>query len=346
MKRTLGVAILATVIATGLTACDPPMPPDVAAQIAEQSYTCVEGEARVSFPSLLGDISPGLVDGLAAACPDPVMTMVAAENPSEADVVIGAYPAPCQAAATVPYAVEAADVSVYFADGYPISLSPSTISKIFAGEITDWSDASVAADNPDLVLPAAPITVRTTVDELAFNALAAWFSHLGVDLSSAGLTLTSGDQEFTPLTEGEIAIIPHSVGYANAAMPVGIITASDPELGLVISLADNLGIGSAATKWLAKVDGDDVAVTMDFDAEPQPMPGFDTADNAYDAIYPVNLSLCSEASMLSRAVATFLLRLDNQGSLGASAFNPLSTDVRVTALLAARKGLPEPEPTE
>jgi hypothetical protein len=129
-------------------------------------------------------------------------------------------------------------------------------------------------------------------------------------------------------------------------VPVGIIIASDPEIGNVIANADNLGIGSGATKMTAKNDGDDVSITLNFDAEAKPMPGFDTADNPYDAIYPVNLTMCSQATDLSRAVATFLLRLDNQGSLGASAFNPLSTDVRIVSLLAARKGLPEPQPTE
>ncbi|MEY4391068.1 MAG: hypothetical protein RLZZ400_811 [Actinomycetota bacterium] len=346
MKRVIGVALIAGLVTTGLTACDPPMPPDVAAQIAEQSYTCIDGEAKVAFPTLLSDITPGLIDGLASACLDPVMTMVQADSAAGADVVIDAYPAPCSAAVTVPYAIEAADVTAYFADGYAIALSPKTISAIFAGSITDWSDAAIAAENPDLVLPAEPIVVRKSADELAFNALAKWFKHLGANLSSDGFTFTQGDQEFAPLQEGEIAIIPRSVGYFNATVPVGIIIASDPEIGNVIANADNLGIGSGATKMTAKNDGDDVSITLNFDAEAKPMPGFDTADNPYDAIYPVNLTMCSQATDLSRAVATFLLRLDNQGSLGASAFNPLSTDVRIVSLLAARKGLPEPQPTE
>lgn len=114
----------------------------------------------------------------------------------------------------------------------------------------------------------------------------------------------------------------------------------------MIANTDNLGIGSGATKMSAKNQGDSVEVSMNFDAEPKPMPGFDTTDNLYYEIYPVNLTMCSPATDLSRAIATFLLRLDNQGSLGASAFNPLSTDVRIVSLLAARKGLPEPQPTE
>ena len=57
------VAILGTA-SLALTACDPPMPPEVAAAIAEQSYTCVDGNAVVSSPGLMSDIVAGWADTL------------------------------------------------------------------------------------------------------------------------------------------------------------------------------------------------------------------------------------------------------------------------------------------
>jgi hypothetical protein len=54
--------------------------------------------------------------------------------------------------------------------------------------------------------------------------------------------------------------------------------------------------------------------------------------------------MCGTDSLLTRAAGRFLLRLDNQGALGASNYAPLPEAVRITALLAISKGLPTPTP--
>ncbi|MUH59632.1 phosphate ABC transporter substrate-binding protein PstS [Bifidobacterium canis] len=62
------------------------------------------------------------------------------------------------------------DVPVYIApiaiayrlDGFEdqhINMSPQTIAKVFDGKITQWNDAEIAAENPNLQLPDTPITV-------------------------------------------------------------------------------------------------------------------------------------------------------------------------------------------
>lgn len=345
MKRTISALALATMLALGLTACDPPMPPDVAAQIAEQTFTCIPGDSKVAFPSLMADISQGFADSLSADCVDPLpsmsMTIVPAGTP--ADIEISAYPATCTPLATVPFATEAADLSVYFADGYLVNLTAQTAAKILNGEITNWSDAPIAKDNPDTQLPDEPIVVRQNADKNAFNALSAWFDHLGAKIS-ASITLTTGDQEFQPLTEGEIAILPHSVGLFNAVTPVNFIVGHDDN-GQILATPDNMGIGSAATQWVPKQNGDNVTVTIDYNQAPLVMSGFDVASTPYGAIYPVNLTVCGAENLTNRANALFLLRLDSQGSLGASSFNQLSEYVRDVALVAVRKGLPVPTPT-
>jgi hypothetical protein len=293
----------------------------------------------------MDDISQGFADSLSADCVDPLpsmsMTIVPAGTP--ADIEIGAYPATCTPLATVPFATEAADLSVFFADGYLVNLTAQTAAKILNGEITNWSDAAIAKDNPDTQLPDEPIVVRQTADQNAFNALKTWFDHLGAKIS-AGITLTTGDQEFQPLAEGEIAILPHSVGLFNAVTPVNFIVGHDDN-GQILATPDNMGIGSAATQWVPKQNGDNVTVTIDYNQAPLVMSGFDVASTPYGAIYPVNLTVCGAENLTNRANALFLLRLDSQGSLGASSFNQLSEYVRDVALVAVRKGLPVPTPT-
>lgn len=341
MKRAFGAVTLVALLSVGLTACDPPMPPDVAAQIAEQTYTCIDGESSVAFTEGMADIQQGLIDSLAYACADPQMSISPATDAASANIVLSDYPAPCEATVSIPYATEAAEVTAYFADGYSIVLSPKTLARIFSGEITSWADATIAKDNPDQILPDEPIIIRETADRNAFAALQNWFTHLGSPIQDR-FTQTIGSQTFEPLKEGEIAIIPHSVGYVNGTLPIGILLGSDAEGLPLIANADNMGISSGATKWTASQDLDQVTVQMNFDAEPIILSGFDAAATPYDAIYPINLQICGEATRTNRANAMFLLRLDSQGALGASAYNPLSEGVRVVSLLAVRRGLPVP----
>jgi hypothetical protein len=318
------------------------MPPDVAAQIAEQTFTCVEGDSTVFYPTLMADIAQGFTDSVASACidPAPAMTLTVGADAASSDIVISDYPVACSPIATVPYATEAADVSVYFADGYSINLSPVNVAKIFNGEITTWADKALATDNPDTTLPDEPIVVRRAADKNALTALSAWFERFGAKFN-ANFDVTEGEQPFEPLAEGEIAILPHSVAIYNAVMPVSIIVGQDAGAA-VLAVADSMGIGSAATQWVAKQEGNNVTVKLNFDQAPVPMSGFDSASTPYQAIYPVYLNICGEESLTKRANAFFLLRLDSQGSLGASSFNQLSENVRVVSVVTVRKGLPTP----
>ncbi len=46
-----------------------------------------------------------------------------------------------------------------------LNLSPDTIAKIFKGEITNWNDAAIKADNPDATLPDLKITAVHRADD-------------------------------------------------------------------------------------------------------------------------------------------------------------------------------------
>ncbi len=46
-----------------------------------------------------------------------------------------------------------------------LNLSPETIAKIFKGEITNWNDAAIKADNPDATLPDLKITAVHRADD-------------------------------------------------------------------------------------------------------------------------------------------------------------------------------------
>ena len=110
IKRTLAGMLIAVTATLGLTACDPPMPPDVAAQLAEQSYSCVEGEAAVSSEPLLYDVAYSWADSLSYACvdPEPAMTFSVSDVLDAASAIQLTSSAPsCQPVQTLPIGVDA-----------------------------------------------------------------------------------------------------------------------------------------------------------------------------------------------------------------------------------------------
>lgn len=339
MKRVLGATAIAVLATLGLTACDPPMPPSVAAQIAEQTFTCLAGDSKVALPSAMTDLAVEWLGSMTSACADPAMSFSQADAAS-ADIVLSSYPvSTCKPVATVPVAIEAADIAFSLSYSTTLNLSPKSIAGIFNGEITNWSDPAIAAENPETEMPDLAISLRNDVDRLAFEALSKYTDHYGSKIK-ASFNQIEGQTEAAVLEEGEIALLPHSIAFAQGFTTASMIM---PEVDGEAQLAnaDSMSIGSAATQWLPKQDGDNVSVELDYGSAPEILSGLDTATPPYQAIYPVYLNLCND-TLLNRAVAFFFLRMDSQGSLGVSVYTQLPERTRVVSLVAVKRGLPVP----
>ncbi|UYM03616.1 phosphate ABC transporter substrate-binding protein PstS [Solicola gregarius] len=81
-----------------------------------------------------------------------------------------------------------------------LNLSPETIGAIFSGDITQWNDKAIAADNPDADLPAEPITAVHRSDE---SGTTANFTDY-LDQASGG-SWSEGVVETWPVKSGEAA---------------------------------------------------------------------------------------------------------------------------------------------
>jgi hypothetical protein len=343
-KLIAGATLVALSLA--LTACDPPMPPDVAAQVLEQNFTCVEGTSQISYPIGLLPIVPDLNDSLAAACVDPlpIMSQTITKDQTKANIVISSYAvtATCKPLLSVPYAMEAADLAFQVADTSTLSLSPATVAAIFSGSITNWNDPKISADNQGTELPDLAIKVRGTADALALDSFIGWFKTLKQDLGSIKVKAVA-DAKFTPLTEGEVAILPHSEVVAESLYSSGILLGTNKETSeQIIAIPDAQGIASAGTQLKPVKNGNNLNIKLDPTIKPVAQAGLDEVSTPYQAIYPVQLTICGEESKVNRANALFLLRLDSQGVLGSSNYNQIPEQIRYAALAIVRKGLPTP----
>ena len=332
-----------TIAALALTGCTPPMPPEVRAALAEQSFTCVAGEATVGFPYAATDLATQWQDSMAIACPD--MTMRAVSDQEDSQVLVDAYGIDVAGAyASVPFALDATVVVVNIAGLSGISLSADVINKILAGEITSWIDPAIQKVNPGLDLVDEPIVLDPRIQKNATKSFVDWMKRLNGgnfdDSKFEQVERITVDDAYA-LPEGGIAFVPYSVNAEAMLIPAAIVTdAKNPVDSSVIP--EGATVASAAGQLKVIKSEGKVSIEFDPSRKPAASAGQDTALIPYQAVYPVTMTLRGEDNLTARAVARFLLRQDSQGILAMSFFLPIPETVRVETLALIEKGLPEP----
>ncbi len=343
---TIAIAASATI---GLTACDPPMPPEVQAAVAEMSYTCVDGNIVVSSPENMYDVVWGWSDGLAYSCvdPEPVMTFEATTDTTvSADSEISSYPSTCSAKQTVPVAVDAGVLVFNLPEVGSLNVSAQNMAGILSGSITNWSQ--LASDNPGYELPNLPIAVFPEADTIALKAVVD-FLELSSSASDKELIVegvpTPNIDQYGLLEYGQVAVVPYSYSVSLGLYPAAIFLELDEESGEPsVAVPDLEGIQSGASQFAITKTDSGISVKVDPRITPSAASGF-VAPNPYQAVYPVNYYTCNSDTLVPRAVGKFILRLDQQGSLGGYNYAPLAENIRIESLFSISKGLPTPTPT-
>jgi len=346
-SRVIGAVLILGTASLGLTACDPPMPPEVAAQIAEQTYTCVEGESTVVVPGNMTDLLIGWADSLSYACvdPEPVMTMLQGDDALTANAEVSEYAPLCEALASVPLAVEAGVLVFYQSEIGSLNLSAESIQGILNGSITNWNQ--LGTDNPGAEMPDFPLSILPTADTQALKSVNDYLKLKGLATDDSVVSAVDHPamEDYALLEDGQMAIVPNSYAVALGLYPAALYLGFNDEFQEpILATPDVAGIQSASTQWLVSKDAKGVGVVLDANKTPTAPEGSDFAPEPYQIIYPVNFSVCGTDSLVSRAAARFMLRLDSQGALGASNYAPLPEPVRIESLLSVSKGLPTPKP--
>jgi phosphate transport system substrate-binding protein len=289
-------------------------------------------------------MAPGWQASVEAACPG--MTFEYQYDISEnADLVftnIGLGASNCKPSLTVPFAVDAAVIVYQLSDGNTFNFTPELLTKIFSGEIKDWSDPLISEVNLGAVYAPGPITIRATAFKPALDALTNWMKRFDSSFDSSKIksSVTAEAASDFNLGEGEIAILPNSIAQELAYMPAGVIAGKDFSVDVVNP--DFSSISSAATQFDFESTETELNVTHNSKLKPQPAPGQVVASPPYVAVFVAPLVICGEASLTKRAAARFILRQDQQGAIGATYFVPIPETIRVGALAIVSEGLTLP----
>lgn len=123
---------------------------------------------------------------------------------------------------------------IYNLDGVEdLNLAPATLAGIFAGEITEWDDAAIVADNPDATLPSEPINPVHRSDESGTTEnFTDYLDAVAADVWTEGALEVWPQQyggEGAQGTSGVVSAVgstPNSIGYADASQAGDLGTAN------------------------------------------------------------------------------------------------------------------------
>lgn len=337
------VALTAISLATGLTACDPPMPDDIKVSLSEQTVICEPGLAELQLPEAIADLGLTWSDAMASACTDMQLTVVDSLTEKSGLVISPIGTASESAFLKVPFALDAAVLVVNLPDVFEIYLSAASIKAIFSGEITSWNDPMILADNSGLELPDQKIILPKEALPAAKASLSTWIETLtgtALDLSKVADAKISETELATPTEPGAISIASYSAALLNGSVFASIL-AEEGNLESAV-LASTETLFSASTQLVADVAGDNISIKLDPSLEPKAPEGSFEAASPYQALFIVELNFIGDESTLVRAAGRYLVRQESVGIISSSTMLPVPEAFRILAVKIIEKGLTVP----
>jgi ABC-type phosphate transport system substrate-binding protein len=329
-----------------ITACTPPMPPDVLAAVAEQQITCAEGQLNIALDEFNIPVVQSINDLYISSCPNATINF--SNDSTTADIVISDGSADGLALCTnpvaqVPVMIESTGVAFNLAGVSGLVLDAKAIEKIYKGEITDWADPVIVELNPEFELTSTPITTIGLSSKTASDqAFSEWMNRLGAtEFQNVAKTVFESPLELVEalaLTDGAISIMPGSIMSENALSGVSIKT----DAGNVAY--DLTSITAAGTQATAEITGDIINVSLDPNIAVSAEAGNDEITLPWQAISWVNLAICKAdtSNNNNSATARYFLRQDAQGQLSVFGYGALDESLRLSSAGIVGKNLPLP----
>ena len=373
-----GIVLASLVGLSGLpvSACTPPMPPDVLAARAEAQIECGSGNLEVVTPGQFTGAMDSVGLALNSVCPEQTTTEVSIEVP--ALVKLSERTPTQQVVSDFKSASCPSDkIIVIPAFAYPVTIAynvigleglvftPETVAGILNGTVTSWEDPLIANENPDYdltLLPDISLMSLETPDG-SVEAMTTWLTQQIPATWTNGVsgTLEAGQKFATQddllsemlAVEGSIAVLPIFTAFTNllatANLPVKGTDANGVEIDTVVTTDDVqlYKVGSGATNVTVAEDGSIYAspavggfpVEGNFDlASSKIVLGEDQGLVGWPVEGYAHLLICDDGSKsaLPLLFAQYLVRLAGQGSLESFGVTPMPEPIRVQTFTPLR----------
>ncbi len=330
-----------------ISACTPPIPPDVLASFAEREVQCANGEVKVAASELASTAVQSSIDLYLAYCPD--ANIVSTTEVDGANLVLTDYsakePEMCSTASVITPIMSKTSTLAYFVSGYDgLVFSPEAVQGIISGEITNLTDPKITSTNENFEFNDQPITLfGISKPSASDSAYLEWVGRqTGNDVTEVKATKVFDDylallEEFRT-TEGAFAVLPSNIIFDN------VLTYSHLRINDVDVLFETLSFGAAASQFVVEEQGDVLKAKLDPNIAPQLDAGQETFSAPWQGISLFDVGMCTadDEEQSVRKFMRFLLRLDNQGQFETFGYFPLTESVRLKAAGIIGKVLPTP----
>ena len=357
--RGIVLVAVAAGLTLGVSACTPPMPPDMVAAQAEQNFTCFSGQQQVTAAGDLSSAIDALNTGLMGQCPE--QGMVAAADGAIADFALtSSAPNDAEQKAYTDAACKTGKLLIAPAFAYGIGLAvngpgmesvvlpPDVLAGILNGSITSWVDPKIAAANDGVDLSSmGDITVvslegpdgsvRAMTTYLNTSAPTVWTTGVA-DTLSVGTKVATTDDLLAELSNapGAVAVLPLPVAANNSLAVMGMQVQNQT---MDATNTQQLQIGAGATSLTIAENGNIFAAPAIGG-----VPNADTFDAAAQKIvvasgelmigWPIlgfaHVMACNTGATPPLAMSSFLytVTLNGQGAVAAVGYTPLPEPVR------------------
>lgn len=337
-----------------LSACTPPVPPEVKAFRDELNVPCGSGDITISRPLVYSDFIDSYMENFNNACPDVTVHVV---DPGESADVVIAEPASmkaqlastgCTAKIDTPIAYDGSAIVYSQSNISELLLSPHSLSDLLNGQFATWDSPALVADNPDGGFPSDSFNVLSSNDLSSVRALNAWGEILDGPrwspiMSDADVVIAEpnwdADTASNDLSEENVVgVTPLSFALNNSLYVAAIKTEQfdSPTYADIDSLtagASQMRLDSTTSLILTPTYDSERAVT--------PPLGADKPNQPWGAVYAVRGVMC-ESTTNAETAQSFLrygVRADQQNGLSSYNLAPIPEDVRLKLATKLNQGL-------
>lgn len=343
-----------------VSACTPPLPPEVLAGQAEATINCEAANTTVDGPVELESNFFLIAESLSALCPDHLVSysvgdpsaeiIITDHTPTQAEINLLNARCPTSEVLISPAYGIPATLSLQVTGLEGLALDARAIGGLLDGSITNWNDPIIQDLNPDFILESVPvIKLGSTQKSSAVLAMTTWASEVGGSQLPPSDTV-SGVQNFATLEEmafemfnieGSFGIVPlgtaviNGLNVANMVVNNGDILVPEPVYTM-------RGI---ATAQIDRTNPNQMFATIGYGGKvneelSDPLIDPSNFKSGWPAVGVAHVMACESGSDNGALpFARFVIRGEGQGALETSGYARLPLPIRLKAILALKTPL-------